>query len=147
MRRVSSNADPYKILVIMPIPSEGIAVDAAHSTKNRKTEYQGIDLKTGKRLFYNDLGNKTVNIGEFLAVVEAAKYIIENDYQPRVIYTDSTTAMSWFNGKRTASSKKCRDLQKAEVFLKALAWDLETIRVEHWDNGGWGETPADFGNK
>lgn len=129
------------------IPIEGIATDAAHSTKKGITEYQGIDLKTGKRLFYQNLGNKTVNIGEFIAVIEAVKYIIENDFQPRVIYTDSITAITWFNNKRTASKKKCKDLQKAEIFLKALDWDVETIEVRHWDNKLWGETPADFGNK
>lgn len=129
------------------IPAEGIATDAAHSTKNGVTEYQGIDLKTGKRLFYRNLGNKTVNIGEFLGVVEAAKFIIENDFQPRVIYTDSVTAIAWFRNKKTASKKKCRDLQKAEIFLKALSWDIDTIEVRHWDNKAWGETPADFGNK
>lgn len=129
------------------IPTEGIATDAAHSTKNGVTEYQGIDLKTGKRLFYKNLGNKTVNIGEFLGVVEAAKFIIENDFQPRVIYTDSVTAIAWFRNKKTASKKKCRDLQKAEIFLKVLSWDIDTIEVRHWDNKAWGETPADFGNK
>lgn len=129
------------------IPTEGIATDAAHSTKNGVTEYQGIDLKTGKRLFYRNLGNKTVNIGEFLGVVEAAKFIIENDFQPRVIYTDSVTAITWFRNKKTASKKKCRDLQKAGIFLKALSWDIDTIEVQHWDNKAWGETPADFGNK
>jgi len=129
------------------IPIEGIATDAAHSSKNRITEFQGIDLKTGKRLFYQNIGNKTVNIGEFLGVVEAAKYIIENDYSPRVIYTDSITALTWFRNKKTASKKKCKDLQKAEIFLKALAWDVDSIEVRHWDNRAWGETPADFGNK
>jgi len=133
--------------MMIDIPVEGVVVDAAHSVKNGVTEYQGFDLKTGKRLFYADIGNKTVNIGEFLAVVEAAKFIIGNDFQPRVIYTDSTTALAWFSGKRTASKKKCRDLQKAEIFLKALAWDIDTIQVRHWDNGAWGENPADFGNK
>lgn len=132
---------------MLNIPVEGIATDAAHSIKNRITEFQGIDLKTGKRLFYQNLGNKTVNIGEFLAVVEAAKYIIENDYSPRIIYTDSITAITWFNNKKTASKKKCKELQKAEIFLKALSWDIETIKVLHWDNKVWGETPADFGNK
>lgn len=129
------------------IPIEGIVTDAAHSTKNRLTEYQGFDLKTGQRLFYKNLGNKTVNIGEFLAVVEAAKYIIEHDFTPRVIYTDSVTAITWFTNKRTASKKKCRDLQKAEIFLKALSWDIETIEIKHWDNEMWGENIADFGNK
>ena len=75
-------------------PIVGIATDAAHSTKREITEFQGIDLATGERIFYQNLGNQTVNIGEFLAVVEAAKYIIENDFKPRVIYTDSMTAIS-----------------------------------------------------
>lgn len=49
----------------MNYPKEGIAVDAAHSMKNGVTEYQAIDLKTGERLFYKNLGNQTTNIGEF----------------------------------------------------------------------------------
>ena len=134
-------------LNMIEIPVEGIATDAAHSTKNKITEFQGIDLRTGKRIFYQNLGNKTVNIGEFLGVVEAAKYIIENDYSPRIIYTDSITAIAWFQNKKTASKKKCKELQKAEIFLKALAWDVDTIEVRHWNNKEWGETPADFGNK
>ncbi len=131
----------------MERPLTGIATDAAHSTKRGVTEYQGVDLETGERLFYRNLGNQTVNIGEFLAVVEAAKYIIENDFWPRVIYTDSMTAIAWFRAKHTASNKKNRELQKAEIFLKALSADIETIEVVHWDNRKWGETPADFGNK
>ena len=131
----------------MKRPTEGIATDAAHSTKRLVTEYQGIDLATGKRIFYRNLGEQTVNIGEFLGVVEAVKYIIENDFQPRVIYTDSITAISWFYNKRTASKKKNKELQKAEIFLKAFAADVDTIQVLHWNNKHWGETPADFGNK
>lgn len=128
-------------------PTEGIATDAAHSTKRLETEYQGINLKTGERIFYRNLGNQTVNIGEFLGVVEAAKYIIENDFKPRVIYTDSITALTWFHNKSTASKKKNKELQKAEIFLRTFAADVDTIHVLHWDNKGWGETPADFGNK
>ena len=128
-------------------PNCGIATDAAHSVKRGVTEYQGINLNTGERLFYRDLGNQTVNIGEFLAVVEAVKYIIENDFQPRIIYTDSMTAISWFNNKRTASNKKNKELQKAEIFLRVFAADVDTIEVIHWNNRAWGETPADFGNK
>ena len=74
----------------------GIAVDAAHSMKNKLTEIQGVDLETGERLFYKNLGNQTTNIGEFLAIVEACKYINEHDYKPRIIYSDSTTAITWF---------------------------------------------------
>lgn len=128
-------------------PVEGIATDAAHSMKNGRTEYQGIDLATRQQIFYIDLGNQTTNIGEFLAVVEAVKYIIENDFQPRVIFTDSTTAIAWFKMKKTSSTKPCKDLQRAEMFLRALSADVDTIEVIHWDNKRWGETPADFGRK
>jgi ribonuclease HI len=128
-------------------PSVGIATDAAHSTKRLITEYQGIDIETGDRLFYKNIGNQTVNIGEFLAVVEAAKYIIENDFRPRIIYTDSITAITWFRNKRTASNKRNKELQKAEIFLKAFAADVDIIEVLHWDNKNWGETPADFDRK
>lgn len=128
-------------------PIKGVATDAAHSTKRLVTEYQGIDIETGERLFYKNLGNQTVNIGEFLAVVEAAKHIIENDFQPRIIYTDSITAITWFRNKRTASGKRNKELQKAEIFLKAFTTDVDTITVLYWDNKNWGEIPADFGNK
>lgn len=128
-------------------PKTGIATDAAHSTKRLVTEYQGVDIETGERLFYKNLGNQTVNIGEFLAVVDAAKHIIENNFQPRTIFTDSITAITWFQNKNTASKKRNRELQKAEIFLKAFASDIDTIEVLHWDNKSWGEIPADFGNK
>lgn len=75
-------------------PIEGITTDAAHSIKRGVTEFQGINLATGEQIFYENLGEQTVNIGEFLAVVRAVKYIIENDFQPRVIYTDSMTALT-----------------------------------------------------
>lgn len=131
----------------MSRPTEGIAVDAAHSQKNKVTEFQAVDISTGERLFYKNLGNKTVNIGEFLGVVEAVKYIVETGYTPRIIYTDSVTAITWFQNKKTASAKKCKELQKAEIFLKAFFDIIDDIKVEHWNNKAWGETPADFGNK
>ena len=131
----------------MKRPVCGIATDAAHSTKNSKTEYQGVNLATGEQIFYRDLGNQTVNIGEFLAVVEAAKFIIENDFQPRIIYTDSQTAIAWFKAKSTASNKRNNELKKAELFLRVLSADVDTIEVRHWDNRRWGETPADFNRK
>ena len=104
-------------------------------------------LATRERIFYRNLGNQTTNIGEFLAVVEAVKYIIENDFQPRVIFTDSMTAIAWFKAKKTSSTKPNKDLQRAEMFLRALSADVDTIEVIHWDNKRWGETPADFGRK
>lgn len=131
----------------MNYPKEGIAVDAAHSMKNGVTEYQAIDLKTGERLFYKNLGNQTTNIGEFLGLMETIKYVIENDFQPRIVYTDSMTAITWFRNKKTASKKRHSDLQRSEIFLKVMDIDVSTIDVIHWDTNSWGENPADFGNK
>lgn len=126
-------------------PIEGIATDASHSTKNGITRYRGIELRSGEEIFHETLGNLTVNIGEFLGVVAAAKYIIEHNYIPRIIYTDSTTAISWFTQKRTASKKKISALFKAEMFLQVMSVEIDTIKVCHWLNEQWGETPADYG--
>lgn len=131
----------------MSRPTEGIATDASHSTKNSLTRYRGIDLKTGTEIFHEDLGNQTVNVGEFLGVVAAAKFIIERSYTPRIIYTDSTTAISWFTQKHTASKKRSPALFKAEIFLQIMSAEIDTIEVIHWKNDTWGETPADFNLK
>ncbi len=128
-------------------PSKGIATDAAHSTIKGKTQFRAIDLSTGNELFLYDIGNQTVNIGEFLGVIEAVKYIIENDFHPKIIYTDSVTAIIWCNNKSTALKKKYPGLRKAEAFLRAMSVEVDKIKVLHWNNDLWGETPADFGNK
>lgn len=127
--------------------TKGIAVDAAHSTKNKVTEFQGIDLKTGKQVFYKNLGFETNNIGEFLAIVEAVKYIIKTGYGPKIIYSDSITAISWFTNKKTASKKRNWKLKEAEIYLKVCSTLVDEITVKHWNNQKWGEIPADFGNK
>lgn len=128
-------------------PQSGIATDGAHSTKNGLTRYRAVDIATGKELFCVHLGNQTINIGEFLGVVEAVKYIIRNDHEPQIIYTDSMTAIAWFNARKTASGKKCPALKQAEIFLKTFASRIGSIEVKHWDNRLWGETPADFNEK
>ena len=128
-------------------PSEGIATDCAHSTKHGLTQFRGIDLRTGEQIFLEEIGNQTTNIGEFLGVVTAAKYIIENNYLPRIIYTDSITAIAWIRDKKTASKKKYPALKKAEIFLKVMAEEVDQIKIIHWDNDKLGEIPADFGRK
>lgn len=128
-------------------PSAGIATDGAHSLKNKVTQYRGVDLNNGQELFYENLGNKTVNTGEFLGVVAAIKYIIETGYTPRTIYTDSMTAISWVNNKKTASKKRQPDLIRAEIFLKVMDAEIASINIMHWNTNLWGEIPADFGLK
>nr|DAP98285.1 MAG TPA: RNAseH-like protein [Bacteriophage sp.] len=115
--------------------------------KRGVTRYRAVDLATGELLFERNIGNQTINIGEFLGVVEAAKYIIEHNFTPRIIYTDSQTALTWFQEKRTASRKKNSAVKKAEVFLKVMASEIDRIKVIHWNTVDWGEIPADFNEK
>lgn len=126
---------------------QGIAVDAAHSQKNKCTEIQGVDLSTGEIIFYENLGNQTVNIGEFLALVKGIKYIIRNNIKPMLIYSDSLTAISWVRNKNTASDKRNKHLQKAEIYLKACAIKVDKVTIKHWNGKIWGENPADFNRK
>lgn len=128
-------------------PQAGIATDAAHSTKERLTCFRAVDLSTGEELFSKTIGNQTANIGEFLGIVTAVQYIIEHQFTPPIIYSDSLIAITWFKNKTTASSRRCLSLYKAEVFLKAYSTHIEAIEVDHWDNRKWGEIPADFNNK
>lgn len=131
----------------MKTPIQGIATDAAHSAKERLTRFRAVDLSTGEELFSETIGNQTANIGEFLGIITATQYILDNHFQPPIIYSDSTTAISWFRNKMTASSRRYPPLFRAEIFLKALAFQIETIEVRYWDNQKWGEIPADYGNK
>lgn len=131
----------------MNLPQKGIATDAAHSMKERLTRFRAVDLSSGEELFSEAIGNQTANIGEFLGIVAAVRYILENDFTPAVIYSDSLTAITWFHNKATASARRFATLHKAEVFLRAMSTRVDAIEVRHWDNRKWGETPADFGNK
>lgn len=131
----------------MKRPISGIATDGAHSAKERLTRFRAVDLFSGKELLCESVGNWTNNIGEFLGIIAAVKYILEHPEAPRIIYSDSITAVTWYQNRRTASSRHCPALLKAEIFLKAMEERIKDIRVEHWDNRRWGEIPADFGNK
>lgn len=131
----------------MKRPALGIATDGAHSTKERLTRFRAVDLSSGRELFRESTGNWTNNVGEFLGIVAAVKYIIEHPGTPRVIYSDSKTAMTWYRDRRTDSARYCPALLKAEIFLKVMDEKIRDIRLEYWDNRLWGENPADFGNK
>ena len=131
----------------MSRPTVGIATDGAHSAKERLTRYRAVDLSSGMELFNHSIGNWTNNIGEFLGIVEAVKYILTHHEAPRIIYSDSITAITWYRNKQCASSRRCDKLLMAEVFLKVMDAKISDIQVIHWDNREWGETPADFGNK
>ena len=126
---------------------KGIAVDAAHSMKNNRTEYQGVDLETGEIVFYEDIGNQTINVGEFLAIVAGIKYVIEHQIDPPRVFSDSTTAISWVRHKAVSSVKNNKEVDKAVIYLRTCAVYVDEVEIVKWDNRNWGEIAADFGRK
>lgn len=129
-----------------------ISVDAASSGNPGVMEYQGVDTKTGKKLFkQGPFQQGTNNIGEFLAIVHGLAYLKKNN-SDRIIYTDSRTAMSWVR-KKNCNTKLEENAKNKELFVmirRAVEW-LKTnsygTPVVKWETKVWGEIPADFGRK
>ena len=129
-----------------------IAVDAASSGNPGVMEYQGVDTKTGKKLFrQGPFAQGTNNIGEFLAIVHGLAFLKQKN-SDRIIYTDSRTAMSWVR-KRTCNTKLQETAENKPLFdlvRRALAWlekNTYNTPVVKWETKAWGEIPADFGRK
>jgi len=129
-----------------------IAVDAASSGNPGRMEYQGVDTRTGKRLFrQGPFEEGTNNVGEFLAIVHGLAYL-KKQGSDRIIYSDSRTAISWVRKKhcntKLAESEANKPLfemiRRAEHWLKTHTF---TTRVVKWETRAWGEIPADFGRK
>ena len=115
-------------------------------------EYQGVDTKTGKKLFrQGPFQQGTNNIGEFLAIVHGLAFL-KNNKSNRIIYTDSRTAMSWVR-KKTCNTKLLETPKNKEVFdliRRALEWlknNSYSTPIVKWETKVWGEIPADFGRK
>lgn len=129
-----------------------ISVDAASSGNPGKMEYQGVDTRTGKRLFHQGpFEEGTNNIGEFLAIVHGLAYLKKHGSN-RIIYTDSRTAMSWVRKKKCNTKLEENEKNEAlfELIDRAEQWLREhpyTTPVVKWETKAWGEIPADFGRK
>lgn len=129
-----------------------IAVDAASSGNPGIMEYQGVDTKTGKKLFrQGPFQQGTNNIGEFLAIVHGLAFLKQRN-SDRIIYTDSRTAMSWVR-KKSCNTKLEETPKNKELFdlvRRAIDWlnkNTYTTKVVKWETKAWGEIPADFGRK
>jgi len=129
-----------------------LSVDAACSGNPGILEYQGVDTKSGIRLFHlGPFPEGTVNIGEFLAIIHALAYLKkQNSDLP--VYTDSMTALSWLR-KKQINTKLVRCQKNEKLFQlvdRALFWlknNSYSNKVIKWDTKQWGEIPADFGRK
>ncbi len=126
-------------------PTKGICVDGGTEGNPGPCFYQGVDLETGERVFYEHLGMGTNNIAEFLAIVHAIHYCDKNGIEPN-IWSDSKTAIAWIRNKKcnsTFSGDVNIRLDKACTYLKSR----DAITINKWPTKKWGEIPADFGRK
>ena len=151
-RKNKSGADP-KTLARLGTPNyNSIAVDAASSGNPGVMEYQGVDTRSGKKLFaQGPFSEGTNNIGEFLAIVHGLAFLKKRD-STRVIYSDSRTAIGWVKKKkcntRLKESEKNSELfdliRRAEKWLQENSYNTPVVK---WETRAWGEIPADFGRK
>lgn len=130
----------------------GIAVDAACSGNPGPLEYRGVDTRAGAVIFWHGpLAEGTNNLGEFLAIVTAWRWLAERR-DPRPVYSDSQIAMRWAQAGhcRTqlaptpANAPLFARLAEAEAWLAAHPRRNPLLK---WDTEQWGENPADFGRK
>ncbi len=131
---------------------DSICVDAACSGNPGVLEYRGVETASGELLF--DAGpfeQGTVNIGEFLAIVQALG-LLKLEQRSCPIYSDSTTAMTWVR-KRCANTQLPRTAVNDPLF-QMIEWAERLLRendypnrILKWQTGHWGEIPADYGRK
>jgi ribonuclease HI len=104
------------------------------------------------------LAEGTNNVGEFLAIVEALRWLSRHrlDWP---IYSDSENAILWVRArrcntklKRTAANRKLFEMiGRAVADLPALLdrgiGNTGRPLILKWETKSWGENPADFGRK
>lgn len=146
----SASAQRWLFAADKPIlPS--MAVDAACAGSPGPLEFQGVETESGRTIFREGpFADGTNNVGEFLAIVAAMKWLDEHRH-PWPVYSDSANAIGWVKaGKcnthlaRLPSNRLLFErIAEAEKSLRSLA----ARRVLKWDTKTWGEIPADYGRK
>jgi ribonuclease HI len=151
--RTREEAEAWLGLAPAPAPTPtlvGLAVDAACSGNPGPLEFRVVSLETREVLVEKAFPAGTNNLGEFLAIVEAAKLILDGRAQ-EPIYTDSLVAVSWIarrkvrtNLHRTAETEPLfRAIQEAEEWISRNPLP----KIRKWDTSELGEIPADYGRK
>jgi len=131
---------------------DSICVDASTIENPGITEYRGVDTRTGKVLFQHKYDEATNNIGEFLAIVHALALYKKQGKELKIIYSDSTNAISWVKQKKCKTkyektennTKLFDDIQRAVAWLESNLYDTKILK---WNTGAWGQIPADYGRK
>jgi ribonuclease HI len=139
------------------IPS--LCVDAACSGSPGWLEFRGVMTDSGRQAFKaGPFAEGTNNVGEFLAIVEAMRWLRDQD-RDWPIYSDSENAIGWVHAKkcrtklrRTTANRVLFDMiRRAEGELQSVSPGAVGLRrgqrILKWKTAEWGEIPADFGRK
>jgi len=135
------------------INQQSISVDAACSGNPGDMEYRGVFTADGRELFHiGPLKEGTNNIGEFLAIVHALAWLMQQDQPNYPIYSDSKIAQLWVKAGqcRTKLELTARNGKIFELIERAERWLAQnkvTNPIIKWETADWGEIPADFGRK
>ncbi|WP_409346335.1 ribonuclease H [Paenibacillus sp. MBLB4367] len=134
------------------IDYDSISVDVGTNGNPGPVEFKGVDTRTGETIFaYGPIRKGTNNLGEFLAIVYALKYL-QKIGSHKTVYTDSVNAIKWIKQKavsstlaRDESTKEIWDLvDRAEDWLKTNKYENKIVK---WQTKLWGEIKADYGRK
>lgn len=123
---------------------------------NRATGFGEFRVMQGKKtvLETKNIEFCTPNLIEYLALVEAFKYVKYHKISEK-IYCDNLTAINSFRNKwtvsippsiRASNIKLTQQIEKACAYVKELE-ENELKCVEFWDKSMWGEIPSDYGRK
>lgn len=133
---------------------DSIAVDGACAKNPGPMEYQGVNVRTGERVFHvGPLDDGTNNVGEYLALIHALAMLDKKGDTTTPIYSDSRTAISWIKkgGHRSTLARTEKNSKIFELLARADKWLITHYPVKNpilkWDTDQWGEIPADFGRK
>jgi ribonuclease HI len=93
----------------------------------------------------------TVNLGEFMAVVEAL-VVLKREGKDWPIYSDSLTAIAWVRNRaiKTTLPRRASNRKVFELADRAVRWlqdNTFSTKILKWKTSEWGEIPADYGRK
>lgn len=151
IKKTSSSDNTLQIEDDKPI-LESICVDASCIVNPGPMEYRGVDTQTKEIIFQRKYEEATNNIGEFLSIVHALALYKKDGKELKIIYSDSSTAISWVKRKKCKTklekneknSTLFDDIERAISWLENNPYDTKILK---WNTSAWGEIPADYGRK
>lgn len=158
----SSTLGKWRTASTKPIlPS--LCVDAACDGSPGRLEYRGVETGHNRRQIFKagPFPEGTNNVGEFLAIVDAFRWL-DDQHVEWPVYSDSETAIAWVRRKK-CNTKLARTRENERLFERIAgaekrlddqhrgardgSLNQRKYTVMKWDTTAWGENPADFGRK